>query len=493
MFGGDEFNAHLLLRYGYTLDLFERFSPLVYKGVELPLTMLRPYHVYIQQIVDEKREDWAFVAQKQQRWGLNSMHDVQQRLQRLPAAQEQWGEDPGRNIILMCGQFVDLALSQFPDRQVLLLHSNPYDLKALEHKVLPPGFRVFSVHERVVAGVVSPEVKQHYFSLSDQLTSPENKEIAQHEIFSLPRFPEWMRSQVGQGLVLVDILDDILRQYPVKVILDHSELIYPGNILSILARKYGLPFINVQNHLTSDASIIPSRATHYAVWGKNMADWLGRRGIPRESMFEVGSLRLENNEIMIGKTRKQLLKHYKIKDNPLIITYTTECYSEKINFRMVRWLKKAAKRLPVLVVIKPHPSDRLSYESYLSENIRMVPPDFHLQDILHASDYVATISSTTAIEAAMLKKGIIVLQPDLPYDYHINYNGYPYFLAKGNAGVVVHSSDELYNQLKQLASDVNYSRQVILAGQEFLQHTLHPGAEKPSERIARLVAACCVI
>ncbi|WP_183040914.1 hypothetical protein [Salipaludibacillus neizhouensis] len=50
-------------------------------------------------------------------------------------------------------------------------------------------------------------------------------------------------------------------------------------------------------------------------------------------------------------------------------------------------------------------------------------PGYKLFDLLKKSDYCMTISSTTAVEAAMFKKGIIVLQPKIPYEFIINYNG----------------------------------------------------------------------
>ncbi|MCP1306861.1 CDP-glycerol glycerophosphotransferase family protein [Paenibacillus tyrfis] len=487
MFGGDEFNAHLLLRYGYTHDLFERFSQVVYKGVELPLTLLRPYHVLIRDFIDRKREDESFVERKRKQWSFRSMKDVQRQLQRLPPQREDWGKDASRDMILLCGQYVDFALSELSDRRVLLLHSNPYDLRALQGKSLPSTFEVYSLHERLLRSSASQQARAELFALIDEALA-DRRGAAEHEIFSMPRFPEWMRSCIGQGIVLVDLLEGVLKQYPVGVIMDHSELIYPGSILSLLARSYGLPFINVQNHLTSDASMIPTRATHYAVWGPSMTQWLVERGIDESSIVEVGSLRLEHNERRIQKTREQLLRECCAKPAPFVLVYTTESYPESINFTVMRWMRKLVRMLPdVQVIVKPHPSDKLSYESFVSERIHLAPSGFDLQDILNASDCVATISSTTAIEGAMLKKGIIVLQPELPYDYHINYNGYPYFLDRGQAGPVVHSARELVDCIAALLTREGESEAVVQAGQQFLRQMVFTDDRTPSQRMGGLV------
>jgi CDP-glycerol glycerophosphotransferase (TagB/SpsB family) len=153
----------------------------------------------------------------------------------------------------------------------------------------------------------------------------------------------------------------------------------------------------------------------------------------------------------------------------------------------MKWLQNAVKDLPILVVIKPHPSDKLSYEKYLSKWIRLAPADFDLQEILHSSDFIATISSSTAIEAVMLNKGIIVMLPKLPYDYHINYNGYPYFLAKAKAGIVIRTTDDARSEISRLYKEQSYREDIVQRGQHFLDQTLTSTVHKPSHHIRQLV------
>ena len=49
MFTKETFNSHLLLRYGFTKDFMDWYSPLVHHGVPLTMNMLRAYHVYIRE------------------------------------------------------------------------------------------------------------------------------------------------------------------------------------------------------------------------------------------------------------------------------------------------------------------------------------------------------------------------------------------------------------------------------------------------------------
>lgn len=481
MYSGDVFNPHLLLRYGFTQDLFEFFSSLKYLHVELPLLMVRPYHVLIREEVDKRLGNPLYLYMKQKQWNFYSMKDVQQKLQRIPQQILAIGSDSRRNAVLICGQFIDFALSQLSDKQVFILQSNPHDQKALQEKTLPDNFQVYNLYEKLRAYPLRIETNQW---IKENIAKIEKQPfIKSHEVFSLPNFIPWLRNQLIQGIKLVEILTKFIFDHPIGIILDHSELVYPGNILSLLGRLYAIPFLNVQNHLTNDASIIPSRATHYCVWGRHMTQWLNKRGIPQSIIYEIGSLRLANNERFIQKNREDLLRSLGVRENKFIITFTTQCYFDYINHSIIEWMKKAAEKLPILIIINPHPSDRLSYESYTSEAIRITPPGFHLQEILNASDLIATISSTTALEGALLKKGMVILQPEMPYDYHLNYNGYYQIMADGKGGICVHNGEQLILELRKLMSDSKYFEENIEKGQHILHEMLTLGVTKPQERL----------
>lgn len=485
MYSGDVFNPHLLLRYGFTKDLFECFSSLKYLHVELPLLMVRPYHVLIREQVDQRLGNPLYIYMKQKQWNFYSMKDVQQKLQRIPPQILSLGRDSRRTTVLICGQFIDFALSQLSDKQVLILQSNPHDQKALQGKTLPENFHLFNLYETLRAYPLRRETNQW---IQENISKFQNESfVKKHEIFSLPNFIPWLRSQLVHGIKLVEILTKLIYDHPIGIFLDHSELVYPGSILSLLGRLYGIPFINVQNHLTNDASIIPSRATHYCVWGSHMTQWLNKRGISKSNIYEIGSLRLANNERFIHKNRDDLLRSLEISENKFIIAFTTQCYFDSINHLIMEWMKKATEQLPLLVIINPHPSDRLSYERYISEGIRLTPSGYHLQEILQASDLIATISSTTALEGALLKKGMVILQPELPYDYHLNYNGYYQIMADGKGGISVHNVEELILELKKLMSDSRYYEENAEKGQHILHEMLTLGETKPQERLKNLL------
>lgn len=87
---------------------------------------------------------------------------------------------------------------------------------------------------------------------------------------------------------------------------------------------------------------------------------------------------------------------------------------------------------PLTVIIRAHPYDPFDYCSLLSNqtNIKISPPKIDLHDLFKETDFMLTISSNTAIEAALYKKGILVLQPELPYDYEHHNNDFNAHLAR---------------------------------------------------------------
>lgn len=488
MYSGDTFNPHLLLRYGFTLDFFEYFSFVQYLGIEIPLILLHPYHRYIRDRVNQLMANFPYLITKQQQWKLYSMKDVQLRLQRMPIPVQNLSLNKERKTILLCGQFIDFALSQLNNFNVIILLFNHHDKKAIEGKSIPSNFQVLDLYKMLKSTVLSPGVLDWIPTiLSSHIKTPF---MQQHEIFSHPSFLSWFHTHIFQGMKQIEILSKLIINHPIGIILDHSELIFPGNVLSLLARRYGIPFINVQYHLTNDASIIPSRASYYGVWGQHMEEWLNKRGIPLTSIYQIGSIRLENNKEFIHKKREDLLSALNLSHNPFILTFTTECYSSAVNYSILEWMQYATGKLSLIILIKPHPSDQTSYHPFVSERIRLCPLNFHLQEILNASDLIATISSTTALEGALLNKGMIVLQPCIPYDYDVNYNGYPHIFADGNGGEIIKNKEDLVHVLTKMMEEKSYYEANIQKGQMLLNHMISKKNKSATERLKELIYQC---
>ncbi|MCP1306859.1 hypothetical protein [Paenibacillus tyrfis] len=490
MYGGEEWNPHLLLRYGYTLDFFEALAPLRMHGIELPLALIRPYHHFIRDTVDRRRTNDAYVRERGSSWNMHSMFDVQTRLRRLPGQSGSFGAEPGRDTILLCGNYVDFALRHLTSHKVILLSHYLYERRYLKNKKLPAQFEIYRLADKLLFGTPSKRVRKETKELLrsfDRLHTAFHRQAGQHEVLARGAFRRWMHEEIPFIVELIDALHELLRTRPIKLIVEHTELPPRQSILSLLARIHGLPFLHVQHHLSSDASMVPARASHYAVWGRHMREWLIRRGIPSAAITETGSVRLELSRRPVVHTRDDLLACCGWEAGTPILVLMTEQYDASVNYNVAAWLQETVRSLPVYAIIKPHPDDRLSYDAFVSERLAIAPPFFHLDEILHAADLVLTISSTTAVEAAMAEKGVIVLQPDMAYDYHLNYNGYVRHLAKAEAGEIVTSGSVLTACLRTWLEDESFRSALLDQGRSFLRKTLTGGEPSPGGAVYELV------
>ncbi|MCP1306856.1 hypothetical protein [Paenibacillus tyrfis] len=483
MYSEIHINDHMLLRYGYTDDLFTAFQSLVYEGIELPLLMLGAYYYHIRETVDTQLQQPDIVTQQRMNRQVQYMHEYYDRLQHMPETVSDYSLDPGRDAIAFCGQFLDAALKVFPDRKALVLISNGHDQTAVQGKTLPPGFTPFYFQKAYVEEIRQFKFCQPVWLQVHDLVSKHKD----HPVFGSEKFGNWLYAQARDAICLINVGERIIREHPVGLFLDHSELIYPGNVLSLLALKYKLPFIQVQSRLLSDVNIIPSRASRYAVYGPHTRNWMTKIGISPDKITTVGSLRFEDISGGDLKTKQDLLNDLGITDARWIVAFTSSPYSVETNEQIMRWFSQAGQELPVLVVIKIHPDDRYPYHEHPDPHIRLMPDGYSLQDLLHASDCAATVVSETALVAAMLEKPLLVLQPSISYHYILHNNSYPKHLAKAHAGAVIHSADDLRQCLTGLMHDDKTRKRLAIQAKRFLRQSLTIKQPKPSQRLYRLV------
>ena len=243
----------------------------------------------------------------------------------------------------------------------------------------------------------------------------------------------------------------------------------------------------VQNYLISDVNVIPSRASHYCVWGNYTKEWLKEKGADPGAIHVTGSLRLSNAAGRARKERTDLLQLLRVPEETSIIALATSPYTEQTNHAIIEWFVDTLKDLPYVLVIKPHPDDMIDYRPWIGEKIRMMPDAYTLQDLLNACDIAATIASTSGVEAALFGKPLIVLMPVIPYHFNLHHNEYPYHLAKAKAGPIVRSAWELREALLALRVQEQNREEVVRLGQTFLKQTLEIDRVGPAKKIGQLI------
>lgn len=484
MYGGEKLNNHLILRYGLTKEFFEKFSALQYSGIELPLTMIYDYHFkVIQSLVNKNISNPSYINKKN--YPFRSMKDIQSLLYRAPQCSKNLADNPRQKTILLPGRYLPIALNELQNHSVILLISSRKDAETVKNiSILPSNFQVFNLNENIKKAKIPDETLKTILIKANKLIN----ENLNHEVFGTKNFNVMLQKHIIKSIKQIYVLQTLIVKKGVRVILEQSEYISPGNILSLLAHKFNLTFINVQYFLISDVSIVPSRASYYCVWGENTKIWLEGRGISGNHVIPIGSLRFEIQNVPSEmKSRNEIMNMLKINKKDFIITFITQDYSEKVNHTIMNWILKVINSIPVTVVIKPHRRDKLDYSKYLQNpNVIIVTPDLHLYDLIKNTDFIMTISSNVAIEGAMYNKGILILQPDIDYDYRYNYNDYYRHLANADAGYIINNDLDLLKTITKLVNNKEDRDNLVRKGQIFLKKTLDH-TSSPSFQIKNLI------
>jgi hypothetical protein len=452
--------------------------------VELPLTMLAGYFRIIAETVNQNLRNSSYINSKD--YPFKSMEDVQKILNRTTPLEE-ISDHSNRKTILLSARLFSLAIKEFKNDQVILLVANIVDEKQIANKKIPPNFKIYKLNAELKRiNISNEEIKTLQQTTKDLIN-----EYKTHEIFGSNKFFVWLQKQLISSIKLIKCLNLLLENNPIKVILYQTEYTAHGKTLALLGQKYGLPFINVQYEgLMTDVSIIPTHASYCCVWGEDCKKWLESKGVDSRKIKIVGSLRFEENMPFINSLEENEFRSLlNIPENNYIVTFTAQTFSIEINKEILDWINSAIQSLPVTVILKEHPGHKNLLAGLVGSNIIVLPETITLYNLLNNTDFLMTISSTTAVEAAMFNKGILVLQPKEiteGYHYNRNYNGAHKQLANASAGYVIHNKEELYNTLKNLVESNNYRENLISLGREFLGNTIQTQI-LPSKLIGELV------
>lgn len=482
MYGGDSVSNHMNLSYGLLRELFKTFKGVKYSQISIPLTLISPFHQHIENLVVRHLNNPGAVFEKIQ--NIKSIKEPQQiseLIDRFPVHSKVLPHD---GYILMPATFLPYALKMLRKEKVLVVVSSELDVKILSKSKLPTNFRVYNFY-RILRQTIIP--KPIYHEVERQAAGI-FKRNSKHFLFGSNRFQKWFIDSARSSTKMIFILERLFLNYKIKSILTINPTRQPDNILSLMARKYGIPCIWIQYWLLTDKSMFPSWVSHYFVWGNHFKNWLIQRGVPEEKIIITGNFSFES----IARSPKLLRKEYNrvlgIPDNHLTVGFVVQIFDHfSRNEAILKWVQDAINNKPITLVIISRVRDNTNYGPFLAKrSIVLAPTSINLYESLINTDFFMTVSSTSAIEAALFQKGIIVVQPSLPYDYLKNYNNYHKHLEKAQAGVVVRNADDMNRILQTLLINSEKRNSLIEQGQQFLAQSLDLTV-RPSERITRLL------
>lgn len=485
MYGDDRLNNHAVLRYGLTHEFFQSFRELTYLDIEIPLTLVRYFHIWIKPFVDARRTDAPYIQKMRKKYSFDRMKDVQNALSREPKRKQFLPQgSQQRKAILMPASLASLAQECFYDQNVILHALNKQERQISHVQTLPENMYIYDLAKALGQVHLTRETRAKIKDQMEKLVL-QNRD---HELFGRPDFSVWLQAHSFRSAKMIDVLDRLIREQGIGLVLDQVEITMTASILSLLALKYGIPFINMPQVLITDRTLIPTRASYFCVWGENYKKWLEKRGIPSSKIKVCGNWKFElksrTDQVV---SRAELASRFGIPSSHYIITYTTQPFLAEVNQTVMEWIKQVSSSFSVTFMIRQHPNDSCDYSSVLRfPNIVFTPTTLDLYHLLANTDILMTISSNTAIEAAMLGKGIFVLQPPMPYDFEFNNNDFNAHLVRAGAGSAITAPTDLKKELEKLMTDKTYFISLKKQGEIFLQKTLQMNPP-PSTQIKRFV------
>jgi len=172
-----------------------------------------------------------------------------------------------------------------------------------------------------------------------------------------------------------------------------------GRLVTLAARRYGVPTLAIQNHITGGPTFgyLPLTSTAFAAWGEVSRAWLVAGGAPPERIFVVGSPYVA---LTSGIYRRAPKEH---RQDVVVATNNFDAdQSRELAWAAAAYIRGRADRR---LVFRPHPAEG---EALYHNIIRragitnaVVAKDERLADVLARAGVVVTAHSGVGVDAVV--------------------------------------------------------------------------------------------
>ncbi|MED3833346.1 hypothetical protein [Peribacillus frigoritolerans] len=465
MYGENEVNEYHLLKYSLLYDFFQYFSSIKIYGIPIAQCLAGKFLVYIQPFVDQNHLNHNLISALRKERIFQTMGDINKELISFDKISPVTIQKNKKSILLSEGYY-DFSVDQLREYEVTL-----YGVRHKEcHSLLPKQFKKYVFRDELIKmknEMINQEKEMLKRQVDDTL-----KSNPLPGYFSTPLFKQWFIKESMNVIKWVYILEQLILKSKPSVIIVTEEASIFGAILGLLSQKYQIPLINMPIVLIGDRSIIPSRADYYFVWGRNQKNWFIKRKTEPDKITETGNVKFYYEMNYSNSSKEYFRNKLNIPSNHHIIGFTSQPFSNT-NDRLEEWIESIPNNLPITILVKKHRSDLYEYPLLIKKkNVKILSNDYPLYEFLSHIDYLMTISSTTAIEAILLNKPLLILQPNIPYHYHFSSNQINAHLAKAQAGEVIKNAIDLVQAIKKITINPNYVDHLKNKGNKFLSETL---------------------
>jgi len=251
----------------------------------------------------------------------------------------------------------------------------------------------------------------------------------------------------------VEIIENIFKDENPNLLLFNTDEASLGKITSIVSQNYNIPVINIDHALQIDSPRITNLLyTKMAVAGSLNKDLFIKYGA-KEKQIAITGLPIHDMIYNINSnknfTKDEFLKKLNLpllnNKNVVLFTHPNTRFGNRETRKKIieNVISAVQKHTNINLIIKLHPNenDRL-VENIISQNtfkhVSVLQDVNSLYNLINFGDLIiTTYNSTVAIEAALFKKPLIIL----------NYTGQKNLLKCSNEGVAVEviNSDNLYD------------------------------------------------
>ncbi|WP_110112107.1 hypothetical protein [Bacillus sp. CGMCC 1.16541] len=468
MFGENEVNNYHVLKYSLLQDFFSCFSGIEAFGIPFAPSLTVQFLNHIQPFVDENLNDLLLIRRLRKKKDFKTMGDINRKLVEFdhitPVVLK---KDPSS--ILMASEYLPFAEDQLKEYNVTLYGSKRNDSTKLKQYIFK---------EEIVKSKNQHILKEQE-SLKKQIVQ-QLKRLSNHYYFKEDSFQQWLLKVDISVVKWVYIIKELVVNTKPSIIIVPSEASQYGAILGLIASKYQIPFVNMPLLTIADHILIPSRATHYFVWGDHQKSWLLQRGVKENHIFLTGNVKFSYDSTVATQSKELFLKEFNLSETDYLVGFTSQSFIDT-NDQIEHWILSLPADLSIKVIIKKHPNDPYDYfQARRQKNIVVLPDDYPLFSFLHHIDGLMTISSTTAFEAALLKKPLFILQPSIPYHYKLCHNSNHTFFATNQAGGIISNKDEFVESMRKLSSGSTYELSIKQRTAQFLKKNLLNTKKTPS-------------
>ena len=241
--------------------------------------------------------------------------------------------------------------------------------------------------------------------------------------------------------------------------------------------------INQKRELSPQYCPIPDKTAVYGPFVQNVL--IEECNYPEDTIVITGQPRYDElAEPNKHFSRKEFCRRYGLDPNKKIALLATQPNPEKRRESFLSPTLRALKKLPnIQIVIKPHPNEDELWNKKIAQDKNVyatfIPKRSSIFEALYSCDIMLTINSTSAIEAMILDKPVVV----------VNLTGEIDLMPYGQSGAALEAYKEkdILPAVKKALYDENTKNQLKESRKKFIYEHAYKVDGKSTLRVAELI------